>query len=411
MNIWTIKANEPLPIEEHKQRLFRMGLINKELVKRGHTVTWFATTFDHFTKKQLFNKDTMIDVKENYKLNILWSPKYKKNISIKRIINHKYLSLKLKKEMNRLEKPDLIYVAFPTIDLAMQAIKYGKKNNIPVIVDIRDLWPDIFKYNLTGVKRIIAKPYIKVLDKKTKKIMKNAYAIFSITPEMLEWGLNKADREIKQQDKSVYIGYEIPEKKLKNIENSEIKINKDNFIISFSGTLNNQYNYNVIIETAKLLKNEGVDFYICGDGPQYKDILKKAESLDNIKFLGWLNNDDMDYVLRNSNIGFASYKNIFNFQMNITNKFAEFLSYKLPIIVTVDGYMAKFVKENKCGIFSTDAEQISKYILQLKNNKDMYMEISQNSLQMFEKNFVAEKIYNELANHIERIGKKTKKEA
>ena len=40
--------------------------------------------------------------------------------------------------------PDLILSSIPTSELSLEATKLGKKNNIPVILDIRDLWPDVF---------------------------------------------------------------------------------------------------------------------------------------------------------------------------------------------------------------------------------------------------------------------------
>ena len=42
----------------------------------------------------------------------------------------------------------MIYVSYPIIEYAASAVKYGIKNHVPVIVDIRDLWPDIFNHNL-----------------------------------------------------------------------------------------------------------------------------------------------------------------------------------------------------------------------------------------------------------------------
>lgn len=68
MNIWLLQASEPLPVINRGERLLRMGMIARELDKRGHNITWFANTFDHFQKKQLYNKDTIINVNKNYKI-------------------------------------------------------------------------------------------------------------------------------------------------------------------------------------------------------------------------------------------------------------------------------------------------------------------------------------------------------
>lgn len=71
MNIWLLQASEPLPIINKDERLLRMGMIARELDKREHYITWFSNTFDHFQKKQLYNKDTIVNVNENYSIYLI----------------------------------------------------------------------------------------------------------------------------------------------------------------------------------------------------------------------------------------------------------------------------------------------------------------------------------------------------
>lgn len=405
MKIWLLQANEPIPIVSKGQRLFRMGMLAQTLQKGGHEIIWFSNTFDHFQKKQLYNKDETIRIEENYTVNLIWAPGYKKNISIKRIINHKYMAIKFRKMAKKLEKPDLIYTSFPTIEFAEEAVKYGKKNNVPVIVDIRDLWPDIFNHNLSGIKKIMAFPYIQLLQVKTKKIMRNAFAINGISPEVVNWGLKKAKREKNIFDKYFYMGYDKLDVQQKENKNT---IDKEKFNISFFATINNQFDYDKIIELAKKMeeKDKEVFFNICGDGPQLEELKRKTKNITNIKLLGWVGKSDIDYILTNSKIGLAPYKNTFDFQMSVSNKFAEYISYGLPIVMTSQGYMGELLKKNNCGIASQDINKLCEYIVNLKKNKEKYDIISQNAKRLYEKDFVASKIYQELADYLEKICKK-----
>ena len=174
MKIWIMKTGEPIPTSQNKDRLMRMGMLAEELNKRGHNVIWFSNTFDHLKKQQLYNKDTIVNVTDNYSIYLIHAMGYKRNISVSRIINHKVIAKKFSRIAKKLDKPDLIYASFPTIDYAEEAIKYGKRNNVPVIIDIRDLWPDIFKHNLSKPLALIASPYINIMNYKTKKIMRQA---------------------------------------------------------------------------------------------------------------------------------------------------------------------------------------------------------------------------------------------
>ena len=408
MNVWLLRTSEPMPVVDKEGRILRMGMIAEELSKRGHNVTWFASTFNHFTKKQSFDKDTIVKIKDNYYLNLSYAPAYTKNISIERILNHKVIANKFRKKSKELEKPDLIYVSYPTIEYAEEAVKYGKKNNVPVIVDIRDLWPDIFKHNLPKWIRIFAIPYIKLMNHKAEKIMKNAYAINANSEAVLNWGLNKGKRQRSYLDRYFYIGYNRPIDI--NILKDYDEINKSKFNISFLATINNQFDYEKIVQLAKMLEEKDKDIIIniCGDGPQMSELKKQISGLNNVKLFGWLGKDELNYILENSQIGLAPYKNTFDFQMGVSNKFAEYIAYGLPIVLTSEGYMKSLIEKYNCGISTQNMDEMSDYILKLKNNKEIYNSISNNAKELYEKDFQAKDIYVKLVNYLEEIkgGKK-----
>jgi len=405
MNIWLLQASEPMPVVNSDQRLLRMGILAEELSKRGHQITWFSNTFDHFQKKQLYKKDKRIKVKENYNLELIHAIGYKRNISISRIINHKVIAKKFKRKAKKMEKPDLIYASFPTIDYAEEAVKYGKKHNVPVIVDIRDLWPDIFKHNLPKVLRCLVSPYIAFLDYKTKKIMRDAYAINSISEAMLNWGLDKGKREKEKFDRYFYIGYDKKENAQYTEQECKELIDKNKFNISFFATINNQFDYEKIVELAKKLEKKDKDIVIniCGDGPQFKEFKEKANNISNIKIHGWVDKKNLNIILQNTHIGLAPYKNTFDFQMSVSNKFGEYTSYGLPVIITSGGYMKELIEKHNCGISTQDMEKMSDFVINVKNNPDKYNEMSKNATNLYKENFVAEKIYKELADYLEKI--------
>ena len=408
MKVWLLQPSEILPLKEDT-RLLRMGLLGEELSKdKKNEITWFTSSFDHFRKKQLFDKDTTFEVKKNYRLEILYAKGYKRNISIARIINHRKLGIKLKKKMRQMEKPDIIFASFPTIEFALEAVKYGKKNHVPVVVDIRDLWPDNFEQNLNGLLKILAIPYIWYLDIKTKKILKNTDYVTSISDLMLDWGLKKGRREKNKLDKSFYIGYKRDNKQEIVIEKYKKLFENDAFNICFFATINNQFNYDLIIEIAKKLKSDNVNIVICGNGPQYDELFTKSQGIDNIVLLGWCGKDELKYILSNSHIGLAPYKDTFDFRISVSNKFCEYLSNGMPIILTCTGYMEKIIEENDVGIASMDVNKIKEYVLSLKNNSKKYDKISKKAIQLYNKEFNADKIYPEMVKYLDDVRKEYK---
>jgi len=51
MRIWLVTIGEPLPIDGSNERLYRMGIIANLLVKKGHKIIWWSSTFNHVRKK------------------------------------------------------------------------------------------------------------------------------------------------------------------------------------------------------------------------------------------------------------------------------------------------------------------------------------------------------------------------
>ena len=151
------------------------------------------------------------------------------------------------------------------------------------------------------------------------------------------------------------------------------------------------------------MRDKTIVINICGDGPQKEILIKKINNISNIKLRGWSGKDELNEILQNSKMGLAPYKNTFDFQMSVSNKFAEYLSYGLPIILTSEGYMKSLIEKNECGISSRSIDEICNYIIELKNKKEKYDEISKNAIKLYKKDFMAEKIYKNLADYLEKI--------
>lgn len=409
MRVWLMRASELMPVVDGNDHLLRMGLLGEKLSEKSHDVTWFASTFNHFKKKQYSDIDTIVDVADNYRLNLIKTPSYKKNISISRIINHKVLAIKLKRKIKNMEIPDLIFASFPTIEMAYEAIKYGKKNNVPVIVDVRDLWPDTFKHNLHGIIKMLSFPFVWYLEKKTHYIMKNAYSITSISSLMLNWALEKGKRIKTENDEFFYIGYK--SKSIDNVDKKklsfQIKLKKNKSYVCFFATINNQFNYSLIVDVAKKLENKNIDIIVCGQGPKLEmfQSLSKTKGVDNILFLGWQEKANLDYILDHSIAGFAPYNDTFDFQMSVSNKFAEYLSHSLPVVITSSGYMKQLIYENKIGFASDNVDELCNFFVNISKNEKLRNELSNNAIELYRKMFDADIIYEEMSNFLEKICK------
>ncbi|MDD5625831.1 MAG: glycosyltransferase family 4 protein [Patescibacteria group bacterium] len=403
MNIWLIQTGEPLPLKEGVRKM-RTALLADKLLERGHSVLWWASAFDHTSKQWIAEQDTELAIKEKFVIKILKSIGYKKNISFNRFLNNRIIAWKFKKMAPKMPRPDIIVVSMPSHDLAYQAVYFAHKNHIPVVVDIRDEWPDEFLIFLPKIIRRIAKLFIFNDFLMSRRTMVMADALVSMMETLLEWGLKKSGRQQDWQDKVFYLGYK------KNIESEYIpdKISKitdvlkNKFVITFIGTLGNTNDPSILFDCAKKISQKDIQFVIAGGGNLFEAIKTRATQYSNFLILDWLKQDEMDALLKYSHLGLCPITRIRNV---FPNKTFAYFSAGLPVLSAYQGDLKKIIKERQIGCYypPNDADELSNCIKTLYNNRDLYEKMRQNAREVFDEMFDADKIYTKYAEHIEKI--------
>jgi len=272
MLIWLIKDGEHLPVQ-HGARRMRMWMLAAELVNRGHSVLWWSSTFSHQRKTILYNHDIEVEVKPHFKLKLIYSGAYYNNISFRRYQHHRIMARKFRNMASTLPEPEVIVCAFPTIDLAYEAVTYAKRHDIPIIVDIRDPWPDTFIEKSPRFLRGILKIMLSRDFKRTKYLLQDADCLVAISKGCLSWGLKYAERtQTDEDDKVIYSGY--PDENT-NIHEATERLQsikhaiKGKIIFSFIGSFGYSYELQLICDVAQRLMEIGqakVHFILAGDG-------------------------------------------------------------------------------------------------------------------------------------------------
>lgn len=403
--IWLIQTGEPLPLDTSIKKM-RTALLADKLIARGHSVFWWTSAFNHLKKEWLFKKDTMLEINEGYKIFALKGSGYKKNISLSRFIDHRVIAWKFKKLASKIPKPDIIVTSMPPHDLAYEAVVFGKKNNIPVLVDIRDPWPDVF---LNHMPKPLQKPLKALLFKDfwlTKKNMQIADGLIAVTNTFLKWGLKYAGREKCLTDKLYYLGYKRPLvsdiSKAKEKFSSMLKNLKDKFIVFFVGTISFYHNPSILLKVAERLNNNNIHFVIAGDGELLGELKKASRNLQNVTLTGWLNQDEIEFFLKQAEVGVCPTTSKIDL---FPNKAFTYLSAGLPIVSAFQGDLKKTIEKYKIGYYypPNDVDALLGCIMKLYNNPDLYNQMSENARKVFDEMFDAEKIYAEYAEHIERV--------
>ena len=357
MHIWLINSAERLYFDTNNGRMLRMSLLASHLKKQGNKVTYFTSGFNHVEKKHVVSS-TITEIKEGLKITRLKAKGYQKHISFKRLIDHFFVGYEFWNHSKTLQKPDLIIASYPTIELCFFATKYAKINNIPIIVDVRDLWPDVFHEAMPNKYKFLVKLLVLPYQLINKTILKRATVITSISDGLLKWAHDKVSFKSKENFLSIPFCYDENVKneptanQIENIASTiNFKADKD-FIVTFVGSLSKSLDLSSIIQAASILEksNTRVKFLVLGDGDMRKNYQSQAQKLSNIFFFGWVNDATVRKVLEMSDYGINPMPNRFDFLHTFNNKFSEYLANGVPVLVSPSvSDMARFVESNKCG--------------------------------------------------------------
>jgi len=421
MKVWLIKLEEQIPLDED-YRPYRMGMLADALVERGHHVTRWCSDLNHSSGQYRFNKDTTIRLDDNQSFEFLNSGvKYSKPVSVLRLLDNLLLAWKFKKYALSSVKPDLIVCAMPTPGLAKVSAEIAQYFDIPLVIDARDYWPDIFENELIGLKKQLAKPIIFLMRKSLFKACTVASSLIGITPFYRQHLLNYAGRPVSGLDKVFPLGFDAKVNSLTTLEAlganefwlQNIRINlvkTDRRVIYFAGRLNSTIFKSIDLVIDAAVKLNEIDsaylFVLCGSG-QYEDAIKaKVEKLNNFILPGEISAPNLAYLREKSFVAIQPVENRIDYVNSLSNKFFEYISSGLPIVTSLGGVTKNVIEENECGFSYLSAAGLVLHLVSLSKNRVLRDAMSKNALNLFNNQFASGVVYSSFAKHCEDVSQK-----
>lgn len=409
MNIWLITVGEPLPAFEPSARPLRTGILAAMLASNGHGVTWWTSSFDHAKKihhvSATMHKD---DGGINYVL--LHGCAYSRNVSFKRLLNHYQVAEEFRRVARFCERPDVILCSFPTIELAYVAVMFGKEMRIPVLLDIRDLWPDLFLDVVPRIAKPLGRALLSPYFLMTRAAMREATGIVALSEGYLRWGLEKAKRAMGAYDGIFALGYSPSVMSEADFHAASqmraLGITGEQKIVWFIGTISHQMDLPTVVRAARLLERDrrtDIQFVISGDGETLVSLREQAKGLTNIVFTGWIGAAEIRAIGSIASIGLQAYNA--NARMGLANKLFEYLSYGLPIVSNLRGENADFIVQHSCGEIynANDERSLVEQLLRLLDDETLYGNYKSASQQTFRARCSLEQTYERLVRHLASV--------
>jgi glycosyltransferase involved in cell wall biosynthesis len=337
---------------------------------------YLISNYNHNTKK--------VEYKNNVSKKYISVPKYKKNISIKRLYSHLIFSLKVVKIVKQ-TNPNLVYIKLPPNLLLKKLSHLKKKYKFILIVDIFDLWPESF----VGIHKVSMFELIplNIWRNFRDKFIENADEVI-VECNLYKKELQITDAKLLYLTKKDYI--------------SDLKpILLDNVIkFCYLGGINSLIDIEII---SKLLDQinvrKKVEIHIIGDGNN-KGMFISALNKFNISVFDYgpiYNISEKKYIMSLCHFGLnIMKKKVF---VALTLKSIEYLMNGLPLINNIKNDTYEIVEHNRIGFNIDDTSSVIEKIISMNNSEYQEMRIrsrvTYNKLFSLEKyNHDIEKIFN-----------------
>lgn len=414
MKFWLVKTGEPLPsAHRNLERMHRTGQLGEILASRGHSVTWWTSTFDHYGRRQLYAEDTDYCWHDNITIRMLHGCGYQRNVSFSRMREHRVIAAKFAVRARQDTPPDIIYCAYPTIEFSVEAVRYGAEVGIPVVLDIRDLHPDIFADVFPRWARPLAKIWLVRAKWRSELACSGATAISGVTEEFRNWGLQRAGRSCTEWDRWFPFGYQsrMPqvadrEKAEKFWDNLGVR-SDDSFRVCFIGTIGRTLDLDQVISAAfHVAENTRIHFVLCGAGERLFHYQRLAKNLTNVVFPGRINAAQIYVLMRRCSVGLDPLPDRFDFLASINNKAIEYMSGRLPVVSCPDrGVLAEMLSAQGCGISwkAGSGVDLARVLTSLSQAPEVVEHMSAQATRVFDERYKAEIVYGEMASHLERL--------
>lgn len=411
MDVWFLHSGESVPTDG-AVRLFRYGQMCHKLADQGHSATHWASGFNHFTKTHRCTQSETHTVRPGYQLELLAATGYRSHIGLNRILSHRDVAAGFTKRARELPAPDVIVASLPTLENGLAAIEYGRERNVPVVVDVRDLWPDAFLTPVPKLLRPLVRPLLWGFEQQAKRICREATALTGVSQEYLDWGLARANRRQRTHDCVLHHAFECPT----IAAHAEVELARkwephgltaDRVLrVCYFGTLGRSAGIGAIAGTARWLAEAGqtdIEFVVCGGGPRERELKAAVAGLPNVRLLGWVNADEVAWIMSRSDVGFAAYEaDVFQ---SLPNKPIEYLGGGLPVLTTLPGELASLLESYDCGATSEarDHARLARWLIGCKQSKERVQQLSRNAKKLFKEQFDAQVVYQEYISYLESI--------
>lgn len=231
---------------------------------------------------------------------------------------------------------DLVFATSSRLFTAFLGAKIAKEKELPLYLDIRDIFVDTIKDVLPLILATVSKPLLVMIERYTFQsathlnlVSKGFEHYFKsrFKNPTYSWFTNGIDREFLDLPKV-------------EVCNASDKVN-----ILYAGNVGEGQGLHLIIP--RLAKEIGEQYHITvvGDGGRHSQLKEGVEGMDNVTLLAPVKRTELVQKYMDADILFLQLNDYPAFEKVLPSKIFEYAATGKPILAGVSGYSASFIRD------------------------------------------------------------------
>lgn len=387
------------------------------LLKRGHSVTRWAGDYNHLSHQDRIGRTATIELAEGYRATLLHTAiKYGTGATALRFVNNCLLTLQFYSLGTRRERPNVIVCAMPTPEMALASALLGARRKIPLILDARDMWPDILESEAMGMKRWLLKPVIGSMKLALRYAATRSKALVGITDFFRDHLLHYASRAPGRLDSTIPLGFRALAAGVTAAERrrlvdfwirSGVHLDRESNVVYFAGRLNKTVaaKFHMVVEAAGILSKRcpSVQIVIAGSGSEEGTIRELAAMSGNIALPGEVTPDALAVLGEHSLASLLAVDRRVDYQNSLSNKFFEYLSNGRPILSYLNGLPGETISACDCGWVYNSGTELASQIERLIEDPALARAMGERAKLLFDTKYDSEVVYETFVDLIEAV--------
>ncbi len=409
MLVWIVNPFDPLPGDPEQEG--RYATLARLLLQRGHTVTWWTSSFSHRFKRPV-DQATIKAACDGLGLEVRFipAPPYYRNVGLARVRNHAWLARRFAAAAIKSgARPAVTVVSSPPPGLAEVAVAVSRRLGARTLIDVQDAWPDVFASLAPRQLRPLLSPLIWALRGSVRRGALGCDALVGVADAYVDHYL----REVRgtKLTATIPLGVDLAafDQAAAAGRCPEYTRPAGQVWLAYTGSLNRNYDFLTILHAAAALRDrlgDKVRFFLTGRGElaEQAERLVRDQRLNNVTLTGFLPFNTWAYLLSQCEVGFnASFPAA---MIYLPNKVFYYLAAGCAVLNTIPGQCSRMIREAGCGLDYTagDAASCAAVVERLVRDEAGRAAMRQAARRLAETRYDRAILFPQYVELIERLG-------